>query len=218
MNGSKFGQLSQIAVSVFVVGYDVLYGCRAEEILLFEPERLAAFVIVCRIEHFGDEVGVVVFAHRLIVFALREQLHVEVLNGLSLPQSEYGNGVAVFTGDHHVVCYCFDLGAIDIFGLHAVFGPLLLDLAVEPYFERLIAPVGEPHLAAGQPYVGQFYLPAVYDLLFEQAEFVAQRIAHRGVVAGRERIHKAGCKPAEAAVAEACIRLEFIQVFKVEAV
>ena len=175
-------------------------------------------MVVCGVKHLGDEVGVVVFAHRLIIFALRKELHVEVLNGLSLPQPEHGNSLAVLARYHHVVCGGLNFGAVYIFCLHAVFGPLLLHLAVELYLERFVASVGEPYFAAGEPHVGELYLPAVDYLLFEEAVFIAERIAHCGVVARCERVQKACGKPAETAVAEACVGLEFIQIFKVEAV
>ena len=214
----ELGQVSDVSVPAFVVCHNVLYRCRAQEILLLEPERFSALVVVCGIEYLGNKVGVVILAHCLIIFALREQLHIEVLHGLCFPQSEHRDSVAVFTGNHHIVSDGFNVVAVDVLRLHSVFSPLLLNLAVKLNDKRFIASVREPDFAAGKPYVGQFYLPAVYYLLFEQTKFVAKRITHCGIIAGCKRIHKACGKPAEAAVAEACIRLELVKVFKVETI
>ena len=42
----------------------------------------------------------------------------------------------------------------------------------------------KPYAAAGQPKIGHFGLPAVYQLLAEYAELVAYAVAHSGVAAG----------------------------------
>ena len=43
--------------------------------------------VICGIKHLCKQVRVIIIGHCLIVFALREQLHIEVLHGLCLPQS-----------------------------------------------------------------------------------------------------------------------------------
>ena len=54
-----------------------------------------------------------------------------------------------------------------------------------------------------QPVVGLLDLPAVVDLLVEDAEFVADAIADRRALQGGQRVQIAGGEPAEAAVAQA---------------
>ena len=70
----------------------------------------------------------------------------------------------------------------------------------------LVAP-DLPRVAVAQPAVGALDLPAVADVLIEDAELVAQAVADRRDVERRERVHVAGGEPAEAAVAEAGLLL-----------
>ena len=58
-----------------------------------------------------------------------------------------------------------------------------------------------------QPIVRPLLLPAVANLLAEDAVLVAQPVAHRRQLQRRHRIEIAGGEPAQAAVAQACIRL-----------
>jgi hypothetical protein len=59
-----------------------------------------------------------------------------------------------------------------------------------------------PGVSAGQPVVGLLDLPAVVDLLVEDAEFIADAIADRRTLKGGQRVEVARGEPAEAAVAQ----------------
>src|SRR6185436_15094900 len=71
-----------------------------------------------------------------------------------------------------------------------------------------------PRVAAPQPLVGDLDLPAVADLLIEDAELVAQAVADRRKIERRQRLEEARSEPSEAAVAEA--RLFFLIDQRVE--
>ena len=60
-----------------------------------------------------------------------------------------------------------------------------------------------PRIAVAQPLVGDFDLPAVADLLVEDAELVADAVADRRTLQRRQRIEIAGGEPSETAVAQA---------------
>src|SRR5579871_2801720 len=72
-----------------------------------------------------------------------------------------------------------------------------LERAVEADAHRLIQPFDLPRVAALQPVVGPFLLPAVADRLTEDAVFVAQAIAHGRQLHGRHGIEEAGGEAAE---------------------
>src|SRR5262245_11357448 len=74
-----------------------------------------------------------------------------------------------------------------------------------------------PRKAVTQPRVGALDLPAVADVLVEDAELVAQAVADRSDIKRRERIHEARGEPAEAAVAKAGLFLVLDQLFERDA-
>ena len=74
-----------------------------------------------------------------------------------------------------------------------------------------------PRVAVAQPAIGALDLPAVADVLIEDAELVAQAVADRRDVERRERVHVAGGEPAEAAVAEARLLLVLEQLVERDA-
>jgi hypothetical protein len=69
--------------------------------------------------------------------------------------------------------------------------------------------VGElPGVAAPEPVVGLFDLPAVLEGLAEDAELVADAVPDAGDAERGERVEVAGSQPSEAAVAEAGLGFE----------
>ena len=59
-----------------------------------------------------------------------------------------------------------------------------------------------PRVAKAKPLVGDLHLPAVTNRLVEDAELVADAVANRRNVEGRERVHVARREAAQSAVAE----------------
>ena len=93
---------------------------------------------------------------------------------------------------------------------HAVAAVLVRSGSVRPPkldVEGDLGPRDLPRVAVAQPLVGHLDLPAVADLLVEDAELVADAVADRRDLERRERVHVAGGEPAEAAVAEARLLL-----------
>ncbi len=68
-----------------------------------------------------------------------------------------------------------------------------------------------------QPLVGPLHLPAVDDLLLEDAELVADAVAHGRDLQGRQRIDEAGRESPEATVAETGLHFLLPQFVEVEA-
>ena len=81
-------------------------------------------------------------------------------------------------------------------------------MAAEFDFEGVFGALQRPGIAETEPLVGGFHLPAVANLLIEDAVLVANAIADGGNVERGEGIHEAGGETAESAVAQA--RLFFL--------
>ena len=92
-----------------------------------------------------------------------------------------------------------------------------IDVAAEAYVVHHLATWKFPGVAEGEPFVGIFLLPAIGDDLAEQSEVVADAVAQRGNAQRRHAFHEARGKPAQAAVAECCVRLAFAQLVEVDA-
>ena len=92
-----------------------------------------------------------------------------------------------------------------------------MNCAAELDGERLVGARDEPSSSLVRPFVGELDLISVDDLLFEKAVFVADRKSRRGVSESRKRVHEAGGKSAESAVAESGIALSVVSAFKIEA-
>ncbi len=74
-----------------------------------------------------------------------------------------------------------------------------------------------PRIAEAQPLVRLLHLPAVDDLLLEDAELVADAVADRRNLERRERIEETRGETAEAAVAEAGLVFAGEQLIEVQA-
>ena len=217
MDGNLVRQVGKRAVDRHVVADDALAGSGAEEILLCQAEQLALGVVVGGVQHLGDRLGVGILLHRLRVLPLREQTHVEIMDIPRAPQPQTADRLGIGAGDHHVVGDCLDLLGVLIGNIAVPVAPLLPDVPAETDAEGAVGARHQPDLAAGQPDVRQFDLDAVHDHLPEQTVIVAQREAGGGIIQRGQRIHEAGGKPPQTAVAQSGIRLAVIQLLQREA-
>ena len=94
--------------------------------------------------------------------------------------------------------------------------PVLVDLAVEADFHSLIGVALEPDLTAGQPVVGALLLPAVHDLLLEDAVLVQDGVAGAADIGGGHAVQIAGGQTAQAAVAQTCVRLFLVDAVQAD--
>ena len=85
--------------------------------------------------------------------------------------------------------------------------PVLVDLAVKADLHSLIRVTLQPHLTAGQPVVGALLLPAVHDLLLEDAVLVQDGVAGAADAGGGHAVQIAGCQTAQTTVAQTGIGL-----------
>ena len=215
LDGRLFGQGVEAAVLGQVVLANVANGGGGQEILLAQPQDLALHVVVVGVQDLADELGRGVFGDGAAVLARVEALHIEIRR-FGLPQAQLGHALPVVPGHVHVAGNGDD--AVVVFVGDVVEGALpgFLDLAVELDLDALVRVAFEPDLAAGQPVVGLFLLPAVHDFLFEDAVLVQDGIAGARDAGGGHAVQIAGGQAAEAAVAKARVRLFLVDAVELD--
>jgi hypothetical protein len=92
----------------------------------------------------------------------------------------------------------------------------VIDPAAEPDGVLDLVPPHLPRIAAAQPAIGPLDLPAVADVLIEDAELVAEAVTDRGEIERGERIHVASREAPETAVAEPRFFLVLDQIGEVD--
>ena len=194
---------------------DVLQAGAGKEVVLLQPEHLALIVLVLGIEHLADRLRQLDFLAGLNVAALAEAAQIQLLRAAGAPHPQGVHCRGVITHDGHIVGN----------GLHRVIIPRhKLFLAVDFNFFHMAAEMdlagvlhhgAFPGVAVVQPAVGKLNLLAVDDFLTEQAVLVADGAAHGRQIQAAQAVHKAGCQPSEAAVAQTGFRLLLQQVLDV---
>ena len=90
-------------------------------------------------------------------------------------------------------------------------------MSAEAHLDGLILAGMQPHVAHFQPVIREFHLPAVNDLLLEDAELIADGEARDRVAKSGRRVHIARRQPPEAAVSEARVGVHAAQALQREA-
>ena len=96
--------------------------------------------------------------------------------------------------------------------------PVFLHIALEVHFDCLVRLGVEPYAAAGEPVVRLLGLPAVLQLLLEDAVLIADGVAGCGDLLGCHGIQIAGSQTAQTAVAQTGIRLALIDAVQTDAI
>ena len=217
LHGDGVGEVLQRAVLVQVVADHILHGGGNQEILLAQPQALALRMVVGGVQHLADGAGHGVALQRLQVLALVEQRHVKA-GGLRGPHAQHADALAVLARHEHVVRYRADHVGVHQLHVVVVIVPAVDHFAAEAHVDGAFLALGQPHLAAGQPEVGQLGLPAVHQLLLEDAVLVQDRVASGGVALGGEAVQITGREAPEAAVAQARVRLAVVELFQTDPV
>ena len=209
LDGDLIRQVFQGTVLVQVVAQDIGNGSSAEEVLLAQAKDLALGVVIVGVQDLGDQLCGSRLADSGVIVAGVEAAHIKA-GCLGLPQAQLGNALRAVTGNVHIVGNSNDRVVVFVLDMVETALPGLDSLAVKADLLCLVGVGFDPHLAAGQPVVSGFLLPAVHDLLLEDAVLIQNRIAGAGDAVGSHAIQVAGSQTAQAAVAEACIRLLLI--------
>ena len=202
-----------------LLGQHVLQARAHEEVLLLEAQLLALRRRVVRVEDARDVLGVHFRDRGLGVPPGVERLDVERRDGAAGPEPQVIHGRPAVAGDQLV-----EADGPDVLRVHPAIARAALRVlrgdaaAAETHHVARIVARDLPRAALAQPAARDFALPAVLvDGLREDAEVVADAVAHRRVLQRRERIHEARGQPAEAAVAEARVDLFLRDPVEIEA-
>ena len=205
-------QRAQGAVALDVGAEDGLQGGRAEQVLLAQAKALALNVVVGGVEDLGDRLGHRVLLQSAHVVAAGEGRHVKALGQLRGPEHQLVDGVGVVAGDIEVVGNGHDRGVAVLGDLELAVVVPLVDLAAEADLHGVVLLGHQPDVAHLEPVVRQLHLPAVHDLLLEDAELIADGEAGGGVAQTGQRVKIAGGQTAQTAVAESGVGVEGVEV------
>ena len=217
LNDVFFMEVPQGTVHLQMLAGDGLDGGGYKEILLLQAQRFTLIVIVLGIEDLADGISHGALLAGLEVLAPAEQLHVHGLWAAGLPQPQGIDMVGLIAGNLHITGHsqnsCVVL--VDHHQLAAV--PLGTNGAAKVDLLRLLGPRQQPRAADVLPIVRQLHLLALHDLLLEYAQLVADGVARGRDIQCGHTVQIAGSQAAQAAVAEAGIRLMLKQICRLEA-
>ena len=208
-------QLSDVVVCLHVLLDRALKSRGYEEILLFEAQLFALYVVVAGIKDVADRAGEVFLLDGFLVFASVKRVKFEAHYRLSVPDSQSINKTVAVTDDRQVIRDRLD-SAVAFLLVHgaAVSVKIRGDISAEVHFLRILGSSELERIAVLKPVIGHFYLIAVPDLLLEHAVLVADARAVCRVIQGSKRIQKACCQSSETAVSER--RIGFLVLDRVE--
>ena len=184
MDRRLFGQIVQRAVLLQMAGQNILNRGAHEEILLPQAQGFPLRMIVLRIEHLADHLGHGLPFQRFHIIPLVEGHHVD-LGRFGAPQPQNVDRFPIVAGHHQIVGHGVHHRAVPQDYAVIVAAPAFLHPTGKMHIHRIRRPGLQPDAAAGQPEIRHFGLPAVHNLLAEDAEFVSDAVTHR-------RIAKAG--------------------------
>ena len=199
------GRALPVVVRAAEAGHDVGQRAAHQEVLLDEAKCLAGERGIVGIEDARDRLGEHPVHDRPDEIAGAEFAEVEEVGRGRSPQPQRVDRPTAITDDRTVVGHAEQMRRMAGNGAkHAI---LQLEGAAERHLDRFARPGHFPGIGLSQPVVRVLDLEAVLDRLPENAVFVAQAIAHRRNLQRGQRIDEAGREPAQAAVAQAGVRL-----------
>ena len=183
-----------------------------------EPQFLTFDGGVVRIEDARDRLGLRAGRDRADIIAFVEGRELDRRGGARRPQPQRVNVATAPAGDRGVVGDGVDaLGRIPGGRRRLVVAAEIFDGAAEADRVMRLRALELPGVAAGEPVLRPFLLPAVVQPLFEQAVLVADAVAVGRNAERRHRIHEAGGQPPEPAIAERGVRLGGADAVEIDA-
>ena len=173
-------------------------------------------MIVRRIQNLRDGLRHRVLLERPRVISARKCRHVKPVRHRCRPERQLVCCVRVIArnieivrhGHHRLIAY---LRSLELAVVHP-----LMHRSAEAHLDRVVFSRAQPDVAQPQPVVRELDLPAVDDLLLENAELVANRKARHRVLKSRRRVHVARGKPPQAAISKSRVRLHLTELRKRE--
>ena len=144
-------------------------------------------------------------------------LKVEGFTCFRFPEAQRIGGVDIVSKDSHVVRYTLDyLRRNPAHAIAALIVGVSFCATPETDINGCLWARYFPGVAKAQPFVRDFELPAVLNLLTEDAEFVPDTVADCRNLQGGKRIQIARRQPTEPPIAQARLRFLFQQFLQVQ--
>ena len=174
-------------------------------------------MVVCRIENLRNGLGHGILLERADIIAARERVHVKALRHTGAPERKLVDGLGAIAGNVQIVRDSNDgliacLGGLELVAVHP-----LVYLSAEANLYSVVLAGMQPHIAHFEPVIREFHLPAVDNLLAEDAELISDGEAGHGIIQTGRCVHIARGQTAQAAVAKSGIRLKRAEAFQAEA-
>ena len=220
MNTDPFGEFGKFLppVGFKILFEDVMESCSNHQVFLAQTEFLARAVGIIRIQDAGHGGDVAGFLHSCRIIPPVESSHIDgFMFGTGIKQVQNADVLAVFTDDRDVIRNSADALVTLMFKSHFAVFVLSVYIAAETDRNGIFRITGFPGIAVFQPWIRQFHLTAVHDLLTEQTEFITKADAFACDPQGCHRIQEAGSQTAETAVAEARFRFQIAHFLQVDA-
>ena len=209
-----FGKCLPVAVAEPEPADDVPQRAGNQEVLLLEPQFPAGLGAVTGVEHLGEILRAHPRLDGFCVPASVEQAQIErLLSCPGPPQPEDVDRLGAVAGNEHVAR----------FGPHrlvrhpagpqpALVVPGRLGVAVEPDHLQVIGGRELPRIVVEGPVVRVLDLMAVLEDLLEDPVLVPDTVAHGRHVQGGQGVEQAGGQPAQAAVPQAGLDVQGLQI------
>ena len=103
MNDILLGKIRQVVAILLELPDDGLDAGGNKEVLLLQPQDLALFMRIFRIQHLGDHLDQIVLGQGPRVLAPIEQAHVQMLGGTRAPKPQRVDQRRVVSDNRHVI-------------------------------------------------------------------------------------------------------------------
>ena len=217
MDRDLVGKIGKRAVLLAVLLENRLQRRRNQQILLLEPESLALDMIVRRIQNLRDGLRHRVLLKRSCIVAARKRCHIKPLRHDCRPQRQLVCRVGMIARNVKVVRHCHHGLIAHLRRLELAVVHPFMDRSAEADLDGVVLSRVQPHVAQPQPVVRELDLPAVDDLLPEDAKLIADGKARHRIAKSGRRIHVARGKPPQTAVSEPRVRLHLAELRQREA-
>ena len=159
----------------------VLQGTGNKKILLLQTQLLSLKRLIVRVENFCDVLCHDLVMHGAVVVTHIKLLKVEGFTCFRFPEAQGIGGVDLISKDSHVVRNTLDdLRRNPAHAIAALIVGISFCVTAEAHFNGCLRTRYFPGVAQAQPFVCDFDLPAILNLLAKDAEFVPDTVADCG--------------------------------------
>ena len=173
-------------------------------------------LIVIGIQHFGNVFALVFAFHSFDIVAAVEIVKVKFICRGRLPEAQVIDSIGLKPRNRDVPRHCHDVvsvhPAVFVSAVFLLFGN---DFSAKAHPVGDIRSVNFPGTAFFQPVVWDFNLVALFNRLFENAEFIADAVSVSGVLLSRQRVHITSCQASQTAVSESHVGFQFLNSLQV---